>query len=325
MEYNTEPFLGRNPESVSITNSEIQTFKDCRRKWWLGNYRALKPKKKTVMGPLSLGNRIHNSLELFYTTGENPVDAYERFNRADNQLFLASPDASFPENVKKYNSEAELGRIMLEGYVDWMRDENPDADIEVIGAEQKLSYRLVDFDPRVEIMGKTDLKVKRRSNGKHALLDHKTAQSFSMYYETSHMSEQLMLYVMLEKLDTVNGDPLVDGGIYSLIKKVKRSGTAKPPFYERLDVRFNDKQLQSFWIRTLGTVRDIMEVRDQLDAGGDHRFIAYPSPTRDCTWKCDFFKVCTMFDDGSSAEAMLEDFYEPVDPNARYEDTTETP
>jgi CRISPR/Cas system-associated exonuclease Cas4 (RecB family) len=91
--YNTEPFLGRNPESVSITNSEIQTFKDCKRKWWLGYYRALKKQSKTYTGPLVLGVRIHNALEAFYTTGENPVDEYERLQRVDNQLFAASPDA----------------------------------------------------------------------------------------------------------------------------------------------------------------------------------------------------------------------------------------
>jgi len=322
MEYNTEPFLGRNPESVSITNSEIQTFKDCKRKWWLGNYRALKPISKTYVGPLTLGIRVHNSLEHFYVTGGNPVDEYERLQRVDNALFAESKDAAFEAQVKKFNSEAELGRIMLEGYMDWLAEENPDADIEVIGAEKKLSTRL-EMDPRVELMGKTDLKVKRRSSGRHAILDHKTAASFNSYYETSHMSEQLMLYVLLEKMDAENGDPLVDGGIYNLIKKVKRSGTAKPPFYERMDVRFNDKTLQSFWIRTMGTIRDIMELRDRLDAGEDHRFYAYPSPTKDCTWKCPFFQVCPMFDDGSSAEAMLEELFEQSDPNARYEEENE--
>ena len=319
MSYDTEPFLGRNPESVSITNSEIQTFKDCRRKWWLGTYRALKKKSKTYVGPLTLGIRIHNALEAYYKTGTNPVDEYERLQRIDNALFEASDDASNEKKVKDFNSEAELGRIMLEGYMEWMDETNPDADIEVIGAEKKLSTRL-EMDPRVELMGKTDLKVRRASSQRHAILDHKSAQSFNSYYETSHMSEQLMLYVILEKMDTVNGDQNVDGGIYNLLKKVKRTGKATPPFYERLDVRFNDTQLQSFWIRTMGTVRDIMELRDRLDAGEDHRFIAYPSPSKDCTWKCPFFQVCPMFDDGSAAEAFIEEFYEQSDPNARYED-----
>lgn len=319
---NQEPYLGRHPESVSITNSEMQAFKDCKRKWWLSYYRALKPKQKVLVGPLTLGNRIHNALEAFYTTGENPVDEYERLQKVDNALFLETPDASIPDKVKKFNSEAELGRIMLEGYMEWLEETNADADIEVIGAEKKLSLRL-ESDPRVEVMGKTDLKVKRRSNGQRAILDHKSAMSFSVYYETAHMSEQLMLYVLLEK-DSPDADGLsVDGGIYNLLKKVKRSASAKPPFYERLDVRFNKTTLESFRIRLEGTVRDIMSVRDALDDGADHRYVAYPRPSNDCTWKCPFFKVCPMFDDGSYAEAMLEDQYEQGDPNARYGEENE--
>lgn len=323
MEYNTEPFLGRNPESVSITNSEIQTFKGCRRRWWLSYYRALRAKKSSIVGPLALGSRIHNALEAYYVDGTNPVDEYERLQRIDNEIFLKSEDAKFENQVKKFNSEAELGRIMLEGYVEWLAETNADADIEVISAEEKLSVRLTGFDDRVELMGKTDLKVKRAFSGDHALLDHKSALSFNMYYETAHMSEQLMLYVMLERLDPKSGDPKVDGGIYNLLKKVKRSAKATPPFYERVDVRFNDQTLNSFWIRTLGTVRDIMEVRDKLDAGEDHRFYAYPSPSKDCTWICPFYKMCTMFDDGSSVESMLEDHFEQSNPNARYGEETE--
>lgn len=319
MIFNFEPYLGYNPEKVSITNSEIQTYKDCPRKWVFGYYLALKPKEKTYVGPLTLGIRIHNALEAYYTTGENPCDVYERLQRVDNALFKESKDALDETKVKKFNSEAELGRVMLEGYLEWLEEENADADIEVIGAEKKLSIQLT-TDPRVEIMGKTDLKVKRRSSGRHAILDHKSAQSFNSYYETAHMSEQLMLYVLLEKLDEVNGDPEVDGGIYNLLKKVKRSGTAKPPFYERMDVRFNNTTLQNFWIRTMGTVRDIMELRDRLDAGEDHKYYAYPRPSNDCTWKCPFFKACPMVDDGSNIEAMLEDNYEQSDPNARYEE-----
>jgi len=295
----------------------MQSFKDCRRKWWLGYYRALKPKEKTLVGPLTLGSRIHNALEAFYTTGENPVDEYERLQRIDNALFEQTKDASNPEKVKKYNNEAELGRRMLEGYMEWLDEQNPDADLEVISAEKKISIHL-ESDPRVEVMGKTDLKVRRKSSGSRALLDHKSALSFNSYYETAHMSEQLMLYVILEQEDPEGADSAVDGGIYNLLKKVKRTASAKPPFYERVDVRFNKKTLESFRIRMEGTVRDIMAVRDGLDNGEDHRSIAYPRPSNDCTWKCPFFKVCPMFDDGSSAEAMLEDQYEQGDPNARY-------
>lgn len=317
-----EPYLGKNPETVSISNSEIQSFKDCRRRWYLGNYRGLKLIAKTSLGPLPLGTRIHNALEQYYTTGEHPVDAYNRFQRQDNRRFIETDESRDAEAIKKFNDESELGRIMVEGYVEWLDETNPDANLEVIGAEKKLSYRLVEVDPRVELIGKVDLQVRRLEDGSRSTLDHKSAMSFTTYHKFAHMSEQLQYYTMLEKLNPDAEDPTpVDGGIYNLLKKVKRTARATPPFYERMDIRFNKKTLDAFWIRTQGVIRDMMAARDSLDAGTDHRLVAYPRPRMDYgCGTCPFFAVCPMLDDGSSAEAYIEAFYSQEDPNARYGD-----
>ena len=45
----------------TLSNSEIQVFKDCRRKWWLNYYRRLMPRKKDYTGALALGSRIHEA------------------------------------------------------------------------------------------------------------------------------------------------------------------------------------------------------------------------------------------------------------------------
>lgn len=315
-----EPILGRNPESVSISNSEIQTYKDCRRKWWLGTYRGLAPKAKEYTGPLKLGTRIHDALEQYYVTGEHPVDAYAKLQRVDDRRFLQSDRATDPGEVKKFNSESELGRIMMEGYVEWQSEENRDSELEIVSAEKKLSYRLPEIARgRVELIGKVDLQVRRRSDGSRATLDHKSAVTFNPYYQFSHMSEQLMHYTILETLSPDSDGSPVDGGIYNLLKKVKRTATAKPPFYDRIDVRFNKKTLNAFWTRTQGTVHGIMELRDALDNGADPLFVAYPRPRMDwgCS-KCPFFTACPMFDDGSYVEEYIDDFFEQVDPNARY-------
>ena len=77
---NIEPVLGRNAELVRISNSEIQTFKQCKRKWMLGNYYGLAQKDKPFDGALPLGVRIHEALDGYYTDGRNepPVDKYTR-------------------------------------------------------------------------------------------------------------------------------------------------------------------------------------------------------------------------------------------------------
>jgi hypothetical protein len=79
--------------------------------------------------------------------------------------------------------------------------------------------------------------------------------------------------------------------------------------------------MRSFWNRIHGVISDLMNVRRALDTGAEPSYVAYPTPTRDCKWKCQFFAICPMFDDGSAVEQALSDAYEVADPYAYYETT----
>lgn len=311
-----EPYLGKGATGVPISNSEIQTFKENRREWWLRYYLGRAPKEVSMVGPLPLGTRIHLALEMMYKEGSDPVDVYMEQLAIDRELFLQSRDAFNEDKIKKFNSDAELGRIMVEGYLEWVAETNVDANIRVLDVEQELTYPL--FDGKVVLRGKIDMKVQDASSGFTLLMDHKSAISFSQYHQIAHMSEQLMTYTMLEKLQ--GGPSPIEGGMYNLLKKVKRSAKAKPPFYERIVVRFNQTILDNFWIRTNGIVRDIIRVRDELDAGADPQYVAYPAVNDTLLWKSNFFPVYHMLDDGSAAERWLEDFTEVYDPYARYDE-----
>ena len=63
-------------EPVRISNSEIQTFKDCRRRWWFTYYRRLQPRERNFTGALALGSRIHEALDQYYATGKPLLDAH---------------------------------------------------------------------------------------------------------------------------------------------------------------------------------------------------------------------------------------------------------
>lgn len=312
-----EPYLGRGATNVPISNSEIQLFKENRREWWLRYYLGRAPKESSMVGPLPLGTRVHLALEMLYKEGADPVNVYLTQWAEDREIFLQSSDAQDDSKVSKFNSDSELGRIMVEGYLEWIEETNVDASIRVIDVEKELTYPL--FGDRVVLRGKIDLKVQDAMDGMIALLDHKTSLSFTQYHRIAHMSEQLMTYVMLEKLQGGTDTP-IEGGIYNLLKKVKRTAKAKPPFYERIVVRFNKTILDNFWVRTNGTVRDILRVRDELDAGADPQYVVYPVVNDTLLWKSNFFPVYHMLDDGSSAERWLEDFTEVHDPYARYDE-----
>lgn len=318
-----QPYLGLQPKQVRISNSEIQGFKNCKRQWYLANYLGLQKKEKNLVGPLPLGTRVHDSLEQYYTTYDNPVDVYNRLMRKDNALFRDSIQAEDPKLVRKFESEGELGRLMLEGYLEWLEETNADANIDIQYAEKVISLIIDEFGGRVILQAKVDAEARRRSDNSLAIIDHKTAADLGPYYKYSHMSEQLMTYTLINKRNPPVDGAEVDGGVYNLLKKVKRTGTAKPPFYDRIDVRFNDETLNSFYIRLVGVLHDMMEVRDKLDEGADHRFVAYPKPQMD--WHCGmcpFFQVCPMLDDGSSSDRYIEDHYDVVNPYERYNDTT---
>jgi RecB family exonuclease len=298
-------------EPLRISNSEIQTFKDCRRKWWLSYYRRLQPKSKQMTGALALGSRIHEALDMYYSKNIPLLDAHAQLVEIDKNILVESYRDTYD-----LESEAELGRIMLEGYLQWVEENGIDAELEMISTEEIISMPL--FDGAVELQGKIDMRVRRRADGVRMFRDFKTVGgSFTDFSSMAHMNEQILTYMMLETAQNKEGERS-EGGIFTMLKKVKRSANARPPFYEQIEVRHNVFALRSFWQRIHGTLTDMLSARKSLDEGGDHRFIAYPRPSRDCKWKCQFFTICPMFDDGSAAEAAIEDAFEVSNPYAYY-------
>lgn len=299
-------------EVYTLSNSEIQTFKDCRRKWWLNYYRRLKPKEKKFVGPLALGSRIHEALDQYYTHGTPLLDVHAQLVEADRELL-----ASEFRDPSELDSEADLGRIMLEGYLQWVEDEGVDNELEMISTEEILNMPM--FNGEVELTGKLDMRVRRKSDGVRMFRDFKTVGgSFDQFYSTAHMNEQILTYMLLEQHANQGTDERSEGGLFTLLKKVKRTANAKPPFYDQFEVRHNIFSLRSFWNRIHATVADLMRVKTALDEGTHHSQVAYPTPSRDCTWKCPFFAVCPMFDDGSAVEEAIENMFDTGDPYAYY-------
>jgi len=305
---------GRGP--IKISNSEIQTFKDCRRKWWLSYYRRLQPQNSNYTGALALGTRIHAALDAYYSTGEPLLDAHSRFVQIDKQTLLEQ----YRDTVD-LDTEAELGRIMLEGYLEWVNENGIDAELEMISTEEIISMPM--FDGSVELQGKLDMRVRRKADGVRMFRDFKTVGgSFTEFGALAHMNEQILTYMILEAAQNKEGERC-EGGIFTMLKKVKRTANAKPPFYDQIEVRHNTFALRSFWNRIHGTVSDMMGVRKALDDGADHFYVAYPRPSRDCKWKCQFFAICPLFDDGSAAEHAISELYKVDDPYAYYNNTIE--
>ncbi len=302
-----------------VSNSELQTFKACRRKWWLAWYRGLRPIRESPVGVRQIGNRLHRALKEHYVPGgpKSPdlmLDALERLIILDR----SEAGQMAEEEAIKFDKEADLQRIMLEGYLQWLAETGADSEIEVIFSETYVEAALTEFEDKVALIGKMDVRVRRTTDGAHMFMDHKSVGNLRSPTLLLPLDEQMLHYHLLETLGLPD-DEHCDGALYNMLRRVKRTPAAQPPFYKRLEVKHNPHELQSFRRRVVGTIEEMLEVADELDHGTSHLSVAYPRPSRDCTWACEFFSVCSMFDDGSRVEDMLTQYFRQADPLEYYQ------
>jgi len=308
---------------LQISNSEIQTYKDCRRRWWLTYYRELgiKRSESSATGPRELGTKIHTALEQMYMMEEDPALVIDSLYELDIEALVDDPFGG--EKTVELRKEWTLARAMVEGFVEWSEEQGIDAGMELVSLEEVIEVK--SSVEGVNLRGKLDQRWIRKIDGARLFRDWKTVQSVSEPVKILPLDEQMKFYHLLEYLkfmeegiDAEAEGLRTDGALYTMLRKVKRTMAAKPPFYSQTEVRHNMAELRSMWLRVTKTIEEIVVTRQQLDAGGDPLYLVPPRPSRDCTWKCDFFQVCPMFDDGSGAENMLEAVYETRDPHERY-------
>lgn len=319
--------------SYPVSNSELQTWKRCRRKWWLAWYRKLALRTETFIGVRSVGDRIHRALQQWYVPdGQprvDPRDALERVVVADWTKIaeLARErdveDEQLAGLAREFAKSTNLERAMVEGYVQWLEESGADAELRVIASETPLTAQVQLDDGRaVTMIGKLDVRVTRVTDGVNLLIDHKTVGDLKAPAVTLPQNEQMLHYMLLEWLNSDEGEKRCDGALYNMLKRSQRTTRATPPFYDRVEVHHNPHELAAYRRRMLAASEDILDAIQALDAGESHFDAVYPSPRGECRWDCEFFAVCNLFDDGSAGtEDMLNALYKEVDPRARYDVT----
>ena len=182
-----------------ISNSEIQTWKRCHRKWYLVYYREMGLKRVAgSVGARELGSRVHVALEAFYADGLNPIHVIDDVYKED--LDLMQKDESYStEQIIALQKEQDLAHAMLEGYLMWIAESGVDDGLKLIAVETILEVNSAIRG--VKLRGKLDQRVSREVDGAHLFLDHKTTADLSTPQLTLPMDEQMKFYHLLEYLD----------------------------------------------------------------------------------------------------------------------------
>ena len=308
----------------SFSNSEIQMWKDCRRRWWLTYYLqlGLRPDLENPIGVRNLGVRIHAALQAYYERGADPIAAIDEIYEDDLTILTFS---GREELCTALQEEQDLAHAMLEGYLQWITETAVDAGYATIASEEIIE--VPSGYPGVFLRGVVDQQRQRLEDGAVEFVDFKTTNSIDQLRKIIDIDEQHLHYALILKLHLdqlirqgtpVDGRWRIDGATFRVLRRVKRSATAQPPFYAELAIRHNPEMIKNAWAAVHGAISEIMRTRAALDAGGDHHFLVPKRVSRDCTWKCDFLPVCGLLDDSSNAEGFLAENYVRIDPHRRY-------
>lgn len=320
------------PESRKrITNSEMAMYKRCPRKWMLGYHMRLGTPDPDFGRPTGLGTRVHDALAKLYDPRE-PVSDADVINYMRKQV--EKDLEKYPAYADDINKEADLAVIMMEGYLQWLAETGSDQHLRVIAPEAHVEVAIesdevqglaqeAGYEEGATLLSKLDVRVQSDLDNSRWALEHKTVQNLSDPIPLLQIDAQLLTEHLVEFLQLLaeGRDPLderADGVYYNMLRKVKRTARAKPPFYDRKEVRHNVEELRSHWLHVTSWATKILEAHIRLDEGQSHHEVCPPVNDRSCAWQCPFFKICPMLDDGSDWRAAAADLYVTVDPLERY-------
>jgi hypothetical protein len=104
-----------------------------------------------------------------------------------------------------------------------------------------------------------------------------------------------------------------------MLRRVKRTVKAKPPFYARHPVRHSVEELRAHYQHVVAIGTQIERARELLDAGVSHHLVCPPNFNRNHSWGCACAGLDSLPDDSTAdLKGFLEDFYEVHDPSERY-------
>ena len=318
-----------------LHNSDIQTWKRCRRKWDFtspyGQFlEPIIPNKN-----LWLGSMVHAALADYYEGFIN-VGLVERFKEV---AFERCPENLSPEEAEVFQDSIDLGCGMLEHYNQWSIQ--ADSPYDVVATEIKFEVPITDTSGKhiFTFAGTFDGLFWDTINKEFVLLETKTAEKMGPF-EFLEFDEQITNYLLAAKMVF---DFPVAGVLYNVLRKklptvpkVLKNGslskaknvvTTYETYYQTIldnELSFEDYYEHLEWLQSeenpffyrelisrsdyqLGMAQsELIEVAQEMYGF----YFNHASRTRDCVWDCSFLAPCQMVDDGWDIKEYMQENYQ---------------
>lgn len=293
--------MGKYDRVGELSTSQITTFLRCKRQWWLQYFRRLNYSDGDNK-PVTVGLIVHKAMEQYYSPGQerDPVDEAKELIEQ-----MVEKEPAFEDAIRNHGA---LAITMIHGYYEWVKDTMADQGILIESVEERMSVPL--GNTGFVLTGRPDARGTRF--GQRIAVDHKTVDDFESIPATAQINHQFLTYFLLEFL--LDKEVELDAVIINMFRRVNQNNpNAKPPYFDRYEVRYNRDELRNHWYHVLETAYQIQQVVERLDNGEDHHRVVPPTPMKSCKWDCSYRMICPMFDDGSQVEQFISQQYSIAD------------
>lgn len=279
-----------------VRSSDFIKFQRCRRAFYLNNVLEVqqRPFQGRAASKADIGTLVHAGLAGFY--GSIPMETMVQTKKLELMSEGVEPDS--------LNKAMELALHMIHGYEMWAHGDNLDSGLVPALQEAQLQTPIYTEDDLTIILSGTPDLVLTDTTGYYVLIDFKTVDAMARIQPTLDMDLQLLNYAVL--LQKSNGWR-ISVAAHRQLKRIRRDGRAQGPFFSEETVFFTPAQIEVHERHLKRVAKEIWNlVKETENAELYPHDVAYPSPSKDCSWACPFVGICSSLDKTNDAFIALK-------------------
>lgn len=315
-----EEWASQEKEGILILRqSDLALYLRCQRSFYLQFVRGARRKKQT--GPrkcttADIGTLVHMGLADYYRSDMvwDEDDLRERMTlHADANMGVWPQEWDGEFLPDDWVSGIALAARMVHGYIPWVEENGLDLRYNTLEVERQ--YLTVFDSMGIGLSGIIDLVQEDELLGHHVITDHKTKGSGD-FRPPRRGDWQLLTYAALYQWETGQYPAAAQ---WNMLKRVKRTASAKPPFYFRQPIRLSPEQIHMHQSRLFYLLASIgCEIRSSVVVGETSTL--WPNFGKHCDWQCPASEVCEAMDALVDWEHLLGEYETTVTINDTQEE-----
>lgn len=296
--------------AIILRASELNSFRDCRRRWFLSSHNGLNLEPVMRDKKLSEGICWHGGMESHYAKGDFSVGFEQEFAKELEKMQQVIGAGVYDEVIQAdLDERRERAYALFDKYKEWASTEAypPDNEFEVVGVEKRLLVPIPTpsgTKSRAWIAARLDGLVKYE--GIYFVLEHKYVSKSTRVDNPEGLELDLQMGAQIWALQSylnhaLPGNPIVGGALYNLTRKQMPSKRVRAPLFGRHLVTRSQKELT---LLLHGIHKDSLDMRRCQTHPQERTY--NPQKTGMCSWGCAFRSVCEAMNRGEDVDLLLD-------------------